>query len=150
MLTIQHSTEFVSALKNEKDTLQVFTDILKKEEDVLTQGKIDDLDFLASDKARLVEKLKALGEQRSEYLLSQDLSSDSIGMDKWLTNHDHNSQVTALWNEILQLAQVAKQLNHTNGLIISSHLEHNQRAFSALQSAAGNISLYGPNGQPFV
>jgi flagellar biosynthesis protein FlgN len=149
MLKIQDSTEFTAALMDEKNTIQVFIEILKKEEDALVQGKIDDVDFLASDKTRLVEKLMQLGEQRSQYLLTQGYSTDSAGMNEWLAKHI-NPDTQTLWNELLQLAKNAKQINQTNGLIISSQLQHNQRAFSALQSAAGNISMYGPKGQAFI
>ncbi len=147
MHKIQDATEFTAALLDEKNTIQIFIEILKKEEDALVQGKIDDVDFLASDKTRLVEKLTQLGEQRSQYLLSQGLSTDSAGMNEWLEKH---VDAQTLWNELLQLAKNAKQINQTNGLVISAQLQHNQRAFSALQSAAGNISMYGPKGQAFI
>ncbi len=151
MHKIQNSTEFYAVLMDEKNTIQGFIEILKKEEDALVQGKIDDVDFLASDKTRQVEKLMQLGEQRSQYLLSQGLSTDSVGMNEWLAkNVINHSDVQTLWDELLLLAKNAKEINQTNGLIISSQLQHNQRAFSALQSAAGNISMYGPKGQAFI
>lgn len=151
MHKIQNPTEFYAVLMDEKNTIQRFIEILKKEEDALVQGNIDDVDFLASDKTRLVEKLIQLGEQRSQYLLTQGLSTDSAGMNEWLAKHAvNNSDAQKLWNELLLLAKNAKQINQTNGLIISSQLQHNQRAFSALQSAAGNISMYGPKGQAFI
>jgi flagella synthesis protein FlgN len=48
------------------------------------------------------------------------------------------------------LAQIAQKISHSNGLIISTRLQHNQRAFAALHCAAGNISLYGPKGQAYI
>ena len=51
------STGFISDLKTEKITFEAFIEILKKEEQVLIQGKIDKIDDLVSDKSLLVEKL---------------------------------------------------------------------------------------------
>jgi len=149
MYQIQDSSEFITALMDEKKTVQVFIETLKKEEEALIQGEIDNIDSLASDKTRLVEKLMSLGEQRSQFLLSQGLTTDSAGMNKWLAMNP-DSTLQTLWGELLELAKTAKQINQANGLVISSQLQHNQRAFSALQSAAGNISLYGPKGQAFI
>ncbi len=146
----QETTEFSSTLLDEKNIIQAFIEILKKEEDALIQRKMEDVDFLASDKARLVKRLTLLGEQRNQYLISQGLTPDNTGMNKWLAKQVINTEIRTIWGELLQLAKIAQQVNRTNGLIISTQLQHTQRAFSALQSAAGNISLYGPNGQAFI
>ena len=52
------------------------------------------------------------------------------------------------WNQLLDLAREAEQANRRNGILIETHLRHNQQALAVLKTAAnpGN-SLYGPNGQ---
>jgi flagella synthesis protein FlgN len=58
-----------------------------------------------------------------------------------------DATAAAAWRYLLQLAQTARQLNRTNGEMIAARLQHNRQAFAALQSAAGAVSLYGPQGQ---
>lgn len=151
MSVSQHSACFITDLETEKCTLQSFIELLKKEENALVQGKIEEIDYLASDKSRLIEKLIQLDEHRNEFLQNHgfSLERDSIafGISK---QHSDQSKIQILWNELLELAKIAQQLNHSNGLIISTHLQHNQRAFAALHCAAGNVSLYGPKGQAYI
>lgn len=151
MISSGHLTGFMNELKTEKNVLCAFIEILKKEEHALIDGKIDEIDYLTSDKSRLIEELIQLDDKRSEYMKQQGLSFEKNIVNAWLTEQCADQpDVKVLWDELLSLAQTAQQLNHTNGLIISNHLQHNQRAFSALHCAAGNVSLYGPRGQTYL
>jgi len=145
---------FLNELKNEKGIFQAFIEILKKEENALVEGKIETIDFLASDKSRLIEELIQFDEHRTDYLKKQGLTLEKKSIDTWLIGlieqHSNLLEVKNLWNELLDLAKLAQQLNHSNGLMISTQLQHNQRAFAALHCAAGNVSLYGPKGQTYI
>lgn len=151
MIVSLDASNFASVLETERDTLKKFIEILKKEEDALVQGKIEEIDNLASDKSHLIEKLMQINDHRNEYLKDQGLSSDKDNINNWLKEqHPDQSEVQILWNELLALAKIAQKTSHSNGLIISTHLQHNQRAFAALHCAAGNVSLYGPKGQAYI
>lgn len=151
MSIIQDPTVFFSSLKEEKNSLYAFVEILKKEENSLVHGNFEDIDYLSSDKLHLIEELVSFDTQRNQYLISQGCTPDGHGMTTWIEGRQSlKSEAQVLWEELLKVARIAQQLNHMNGIIISTYLQHNQRAFTALQSAAGNISLYGPNGQAFV
>lgn len=149
MIKMKAHEEFVAAINIEINTVKVFVKLLEKEEDALIHGRIDELDMLASDKVRLAEKLESLAKQRIQYLSFLGLSSDKDGMQLWLSKQADDG-VQTIWDELVRLALVAQQINKTNGEIISAQLQHSQRAYMALQGAAGNISLYGPNGQAFI
>lgn len=151
MVAFLHSESFIADLETEKITLAAFIEILKKEENALVQGKIEEVDCLASDKSRLIERLTQLDSHRNEYLQNQGLTLEKNSISTWLAEHCSNqSKVQILWNELLELVKIAKPLNYSNSLIISAHLQHNQRAFAALHCAAGNVSLYGPKGQAYI
>ncbi len=151
MTSSQHLACFMKKLENEKNTLHAFIEILKKEEHSLSVGKIEEVDYLASDKSRLIEELIQLDDHRNEYLQQQGLTLEKNSINGWLTGqYSGRPEIKVLWDELLDLAKTAQQLNHSNGLIISSQLQHNQRAFAALQCAAGNVSLYGPKGQTYI
>ncbi|MCB1986001.1 MAG: flagellar protein FlgN [Burkholderiales bacterium] len=149
MPVIKSPDKFVATFEDEKRTVQAFVEVLKKEEDALIHGRIDDLDMLASDKARLAEKLEFQAKQRMQYLSFLGYSPDKNGMTLWLSKQS-NPELQAIWNDLTELVKLAQQINQTNGKVISTQLQYNQRAYMALQSAAGNISLYGSKGQAFI
>lgn len=140
-------------LETEKSILQAFIEILKKEENALIEGKIEEIDHLASDKSRLIEELIRLDENRNKYFKKQGLILEKNSIDNRLTElakQDSGlSEIKILWNELLSLARIAQQLNYSNGLMISSQLQYNQHALAAIHCAAGNVSLYGPKGQTY-
>lgn len=143
-----YSSSFTSVLEAEKNTIRKFIEILKKEEDALIQGKIEEIDYLSSNKSRLIEKLIQIDGHRNEYLQNQGLALEKNSMSSWIEKQHLGIQ--SLWNELLALAKIAQKISHSNGLIISTHLQYNQRAFAALHCAAGNVSLYGPRGQTYI
>lgn len=151
MTSSQPFLYFMKELETERNTLLAFIEILKKEESALVEGKIEKIDYLASDKSRLIEELIQFDDHRNEFLRKQGLTLEKNSINAWLSEqHSGQSEIKILWNELLDLAKTAQQLNHSNGLIISTQLQHNQRAFSALHCAAGNVSLYGPKGQTYI
>jgi flagellar biosynthesis protein FlgN len=143
----QHHAEFVANLQLEQDAIKTFIEILEKEQNALVHGNIEDLDYFASQKTLITEKLADFGNKRDQYLAAKDLSLDTKCVNNLLTSEDNNTAIGAAWNELLQLAKTAKQLNQTNGTIITTRLQQSQQALAALQSAAGTVSLYGPKGQ---
>ena len=151
MTSSQPFLYFMKELETERNTLRAFIEILKKEENALVERKIEKIDYLASDKSRLIEELIQFDDHRNEFLRKQGLSLEKNNINAWLSEqHSGRSEIKILWNELLDLAKTAQQLNHSNGLIISTQLQHNQRVFSVLHCAAGNVSLYGPKGQTYI
>lgn len=143
-----YSSSLTSVLEAEKNTIRKFIEILKKEEDALVQGKIEEIDYLSSNKSRLIEKLIQIDGHRNEYLQNQGLALEKSSVSNWIEKQHLGIQT--LWNELLTLAKIAQKISHSNDLIISAHLQYNQRAFAALHCAAGNVSLYGPRGQTYI
>lgn len=151
MSMAKNLTHFIYELETEVNTLRTFIDILRKEQQALIEGKIEEIDFFASDKSRLIDELIQLDDQRTQYLKKQGLIIEKNNINNWLIGQSSNQPIIGkLWNDLLELAEIAQKLNQANGLIISSRLQHNQRAYAALQSAAGNVSYYGPKGQAYV
>lgn len=148
MTQIPLKNEFDVNVLNELNTIKAFNEILQKEQRALIMGNIEDLDFLASEKERVVGLLTSLDEQRKQYLVSCGLVADADGMKKLFSN-DSYSESNKRWNELLELVAATNQLNETNGTLITTRLQHTQRSLAALQCAAGNISLYDPKGQAF-
>lgn len=147
MAHIQPRKKLVTILQAELDTIKAFNRVLQKEQHTLVNGDIEDLDYLASEKERLIEQLTNLNEQRNQLLSSLGLLTDAEGMKKLLSTDSSPSKSNKIWHDLLELVAVTNQLNKTNGTIINARLQHTQRSLAALQCAAGNISLYGSKGQ---
>lgn len=141
--------ELAADLQVELNTIKAFNEILQKEQCALIKGDIEDLDFLASEKQRLIEQLTKISAQRKHFLTYRGLKADTEGMKKLLSTEGSYFELNKKWNELLELVAITNQLNKTNGTIISTRLQHTQRSLTALQCAAGNISLYGPQGLAF-
>lgn len=139
--------KFVTHLQLEQSTVRTFVETLQKEQDSLAEENMEDLDFLASEKERIVEQLTDFNEQRNQYLTSQELETNPEGMKKLLSIDGEHGEISIIWNETIRLIDFAHQLNKTNGAIITARLQYAQRTLAALQCAAGATALYGPKGQ---
>lgn len=142
---------FASCLNIEKKLFEELVGILKQEESALTQSSFNKLDDFVSKKASLLEQLSQLDFKRNQHFKNNGVALEKKSINQWLEiNRSNNNEMQNLWNELLVLADAARKLNHTNGLIISKYIQHNQRTFVALQCASGNVSLYGPSGQACI
>ena len=147
MAHTQLCKEFNANLQAELAAIKTFNEILQKEQRTLVNGDIEDLDYLASEKKRLVEQLANLNKQRNQFLSSHGLLTDAEGMKKLFSTNNSYSEPNKIWRDLLELVAVTNQLNKTNGTIINARLQHTERSLTALQCAAGNFSLYGSKGQ---
>ena len=139
---------FVAGLQDEQVALVDFTGLLQAEQDALVQGDADRLAELAADKAAKIELLTHLGELRSRHLATQNLSGSAEGMLSWLNrNPGFAAAVRKIWRELLAQAETARQINHSNGLLIASRLQQNRLKLAVLQTAAAADGVYRPDGQ---
>lgn len=143
--------EFIRCLEDEKKIFQQLIEILKHEEKIILLNDFNRFDTIVSKKKLLVDQLSLHDSKRNQLTKSYGFPIEVKETIGYLKEHYQNSfEVLGLWNEFIVLARTVKELNYTNGLIISAHLKFNQRAFSVLHGAAGNISLYGPKGQAYI
>lgn len=141
---------FINDLEAEKNVLYAFIEILKEEERALVHDRSNEIDYLTSEKSRLLEELQRFDRRRDEHLKQQGIIPEKTTMSNWIAkNCTKYPNLKNLWIDLIELAKAAQQLNRTNGLIINNYLQHNLRACAALHCAAGNVSLYGPRGQVY-
>ena len=139
--TTTATADFVSRLHAERDALKAFVTLLEAEQQALISGNADQLLGLADSKVLAAQELNKLAAARND-----QLRVDSGGMTAWLQANAANG--LSAWHDILQLAEQAKQLNRTSGILIQTKLRYNQQALMALQNAAHGVTgLYGPDGQ---
>lgn len=141
----QDSLEHI--LQLELDNIRLFLELLEHERDLLAAGNLDDLALLVADKDRLIDQFARLDMRRNRFLRAAGLPEGAQGMNAWMSVSNEASAVAHDWEELLGLADLAKQLNQTNAIITSSWLQYTRRTLNALHSAAGHPPLYNTKGQ---
>jgi flagella synthesis protein FlgN len=139
---------FLAALADEHAAFAAFVELLETESACLLDGDVDALLALAQTKSERVTRLSGLAEVRRAFLRDAGFRPDRVGMSEWLlvdagAEHAHASR---LWTALLEHASRAQLLNESNGALIAARLSLNQSALAALQAAAQQATLYGPDG----
>lgn len=139
-------TKLLAALTAEHAALVSFVALLEREQGMLVENRTDQLLELSEQKTTDALGLNELAEARRS-LLQKDIPVLSVeAIQAWL--EAHSAQGLAIWEKIHGLAEVAQQLNRTNGELIQMKLRHNQQALAVLSNAVNKANLYGPDGQP--
>lgn len=134
-------------LRSELETVRQFVELLEYEQSLFVNGKMDELATLVADKDRVVDQLMRLAAQRNCFLTDANFSVDSKGVRAWLSANPTAASIACDWEELLDLAHLAKQMSQTNANITAEWLQYTKRTLRALQGAAGMISLYDAKGQ---
>lgn len=133
-------------LIEEVGKLKEFVTLLKREQELLVHADTEALLPLIESKTRLASALGALAQARENHLANLGLASGRNGMESWLSAHG-NAEQRKTWHTLLQMAAAARDLNVTNGKLIGLHMQHNQKALTALMHASDRAMIYGPDGQ---
>jgi len=143
-----NSAAFAAMLQAEHDALGAFISLLQAEQEILVQGNADRLAAIAPEKSAQVDLLARLGQKRDRFLTDQNLALSAAGVETWLSRQPAIAVATRkIWHESLRRAEMARQLNISNGLLIDSRMQQNRQKLAVLQSAAGSDHVYHPNGQ---
>ncbi len=136
----------IAGIASERDATLGFIDLLQREQRTLQQADISALISLTNEKAHQMQQLAQMADARKRWLVTFGHASDRSGIECVLPHHPAASEV---WKDLLQLAEMAVQLNKINGILIDQRLRYNQQALAVLQAATPqNSGLYGSDGQP--
>lgn len=138
----------VACVTCERDATRNFIDVLRREQHALQQVDLSLLLPVATEKARQAQQLAQMGDARNHWLSSLGHTGDRSGMKHAL---DRYPAAASVWQELLQFAETANQLNRINGILLGQRVRYNQQGIAALQAAtqpAQSARLYGSNGQP--
>ncbi len=119
--------------------------LLKQEQEFLINADVEGLTKITEEKTKTVALMTNLAQGRHRMLASAGFEASEAGMQTWLKTV--TPATGNAWKELLGLAQQAKEINRTNGLLIGQHMARNQSALNVLQGSPQSGNLYGPNGQ---
>jgi len=138
-------TSPADALAEELTAATSLLNVLEQEQACLVQGDVDGVSRLTGEKTSLVTRMTDLARRRHRTLGANGFSADEAGMQDWLGSGSADD--AACWSALLDTARKARELNRTNGLLISQQMTRNQLALNILQGSQQGGSIYGPNGQ---
>lgn len=136
----------IANIVSERDATRGFIDLLQREQRTLQQADISALISLTDEKTRRMQELAQMADARNTWLAELGHTDGCGGIERILPDYPAAVEV---WRDLLQLAEMAVQLNKINGVLIDQRLRYNQQALAVLQAATSqNSGLYGSDGQP--
>lgn len=143
-----NAAAFAAVLQAEHNALGAFVSLLQAEQEILIHGNADRLAAIAPEKSAQTDLLTRLGQKRDRYLAGQNLALSAQGVETWFSGQPAIA-VTArrTWRESLRRAEMARQLNIDNGLLIETRMQQNRQRLTVLQAAVGSEHVYRPDGQ---
>jgi flagella synthesis protein FlgN len=141
-------TSPADSLSEEHKTIRALTQLLQQEQAQLIEANIEGVAALTEPKARAAARMAELANLRYQALRAAGFEPEETGMKAWLASPGVSLTANQSWQELMELAETAKELNRVNGTLISKQMVRNQNALNVLQfgSLEGN-HVYGPNGQ---
>lgn len=136
----------VSGLKAELQSAHDLLTLLQQEQSQLIEANISELETLTEKKSHLLTQLSRLAASRHAALADNGYQATESGMQYWIDTKAATA-IANTWQTLLSAMRDAQEINRTNGLLINTHLGHNQASLNALQAKNNNSgNLYGPNG----
>lgn len=141
----------IATLSEEITLLNSLTGLMKQEQGFLVSADTDGLNSLMQQKSLWIEQMAKLAAQRHQALAGAGFAAADSGMQAWLDS-SADSAAAASWQQLLDLARDAKELNRLNGMLINKQMSHNQALIDAMRVPAGaaETGFYGPSGQATV
>lgn len=133
-----------SSLAEETSAAQELLRCLEEEQRQLTSAQVDSLPDTVARKAVMVSRMSTLAQRRHRLLAAAGHAASEAGMQSWL---QLQPGFEAAWQELLELARRARELNQTNGILINTQLARTRAALSVLQQRPQGSTVYGPDGQ---
>ena len=136
-------------LQQELTAMQQLHQKLLAEQQALVDDNTALLTQLLQEKDELLRGLAELEKNRFQLISVAGYRASADGMREFLDHHSGSPEHSA-WQELLDSAELAKEKNRTNGILIARKLAQNQAALNIFQQGSDTGSLYGPSGQTSI
>ena len=141
-------TSPADSLIEEHKAIRALTELLKLEQEHLISANVEGIAALTEEKAKAATQMAELANWRHNALAAAGFEPAEACMQAWLECSPKAQSAKKSWQELIELAQVANELNRVNGTLINKQMVRNQNVLNILQH--GNVqdsNVYGPNGQ---
>ena len=139
-------SRLLANLIDENHAIYALIGLIQQEQASLVNANVEAIEPITKQKAGHIAKLADLANKRHLILATAHCQPDETGMQAWL---DKNSapEVQLAWGNLLSQVKVAKELNHTNSLLVNTHLARTRTALNTLRGGNQTGSVYSANGQ---
>jgi flagella synthesis protein FlgN len=130
---------------DEYSAIEAFASVLTLEQKALTE--VDPsrvLRPIVEKKTELVRQLATLEKIRDAQLAEMGLPAGWSGIELAAGT---DPKLAAQWSLLQRSVERARRSNKTNGVLIRTRMEYNQRALDVLQVRPQKPALYGPDGR---
>ncbi|HEX2604616.1 MAG TPA: flagellar protein FlgN [Oxalicibacterium sp.] len=136
------------SLSEEHKAIRALTQLLQQEQAELIAANVEGIAALTEPKAKAAARMAELTNLRYQALQVAGFEPKETGMKAWLGSSAASHTANQSWQELIALAEAAKEINRVNGTLINKQMVRNQNALNVLQfgSLQGH-TVYGPNGQ---
>ena len=140
--------ELVSLLQRELNQVQNLMHSLEQEYAALAEQHTTTLEEVVRRKQATVADLEQLGVQREALLASMNSSTeDQLSL---AASNSSDKQLSALWSELMLLAEKCQEMNRINGSIVELVSRQSRHALDILHGISPNVSsrpeLYDQSG----
>lgn len=135
---------FSALLAEHTGQLTHFVELLKREQELLAEGRIEALLELAADKTAAVRQLQDAENTRALALASDGVEATAQGIAAFVERE--GDALSEAWQRYLALAREANELNLISGKLVRQQMQNNQLALNVLL-ASSEIPLYDADGQ---
>ncbi len=136
-----------ATLREEQQLIGSMVELMKTEQQLLVSADADGLTTLTPAKLQLAQQAAELSRRRHKALGAAGFPAAEAGMEPWLAAGG-NADTRRLWDELLDLARQAKELNRVNGMLVNKQMAHTTNMLNTLRGpAAGAAGVYGRSGQ---
>ncbi|MDB5772388.1 MAG: flagellar protein FlgN [Burkholderia sp.] len=141
------ATSPAESFSEERQAIYSLLELLRQEQTHLIDANAEGLGKVTEEKSRIAMRMAEMAKRRQAALTDAGFAATESGMQAWIQSPSATTTDRDAWNDLLELALSAKELNRVNGLLISQQIGRNQSALNVLQGHTQGGSFYGPNGQ---
>lgn len=141
--------ELVLLLQREVNYVQNLMHSLEQEYAALAEQHTTTLEEVVGKKQETIRELEHIGKQREALLAAMNTSTEEQ-LNNAANTSTSSKQLSALWNELVLLAEKCQEMNRINGSIVELVSRQSRHAIDILHGISPNIStrpeLYDQSG----
>lgn len=131
----------LTLLVAETQQVRDFIAVLEQERQILSERDVEPLFALSEQKNHYARILQQAADTRTALLAQVGLKHDKTGVETLLASEDNPT-----WLNYLSTVNAARQLNQSNGKLLTERLSHNHQALAILMAHSDQPTVYGPDG----
>ncbi len=146
-LTPEQREALASLITSELEMAKTMLELLKSEHTALKSENPDSIKATSKHKLEHMQLMEQNIGQRNRFLQKLQLSADEQGIEQAVAAAGQNSQLSANWNNLKDIAQELQKQNEINGNIIAIGQRRVKQALDILSGKENLTGTYSQQGE---